>query len=127
MNLFDDLKWRGLIGQTAGENIEEELNKGGLTFYIGVDPTGKSIHAGNLLAFMGAMRLARAGHHPIILVGGATGMIGDPSGKSAERNLLDENTTKDNASRILSQLKKLLPEATFVNNYDWTSTMNVIT
>ena len=127
MNLFEDLKWRGLIGQTAGENIEEELNKGGLTFYIGVDPTGKSIHAGNLLAFMGAMRLAKAGHHPIILVGGATGMIGDPSGKSAERNLLDENTTKDNASRILSQLKKLLPEATFVNNYDWTSTMNVIT
>ena len=127
MNLFDDLKWRGLIGQTAGENIEEAINKGGLTFYIGVDPTGKSIHAGNLLAIIGAMRLARAGHHPIILVGGATGMIGDPSGKNAERNLLDANTTKDNASRINAQLKKLLPDATFVNNYDWVSNMNVIT
>ena len=127
MNLFEDLKWRGLIGQTAGENIEEAINKGGLTFYIGVDPTGKSIHAGNLLAIIGAMRLARAGHHPIILVGGATGMIGDPSGKNAERNLLDADTTKDNASRINVQLKKLLPDAIFVNNYDWVSNMNVIT
>ena len=127
MNLFEDLKWRGLIGQTAGENIEEAINKGGLTFYIGVDPTGKSIHAGNLLAIIGAMRLARAGHHPIILVGGATGMIGDPSGKNAERNLLDADTTKDNASRINAQLKKLLPDAIFVNNYDWVSNMNVIT
>ena len=127
MNLFDDLKWRGLIGQTAGDNIEDAINKGGLTFYIGVDPTGKSIHAGNLLAIIGAMRLARAGHHPIILVGGATGMIGDPSGKNAERNLLDADTTKDNASRINAQLKKLLPDAVFVNNYDWVSNMNVIT
>ena len=127
MNLFEDLKWRGLIGQTAGENIEEALNKGGLTFYMGVDPTGKSVHAGNLLAIIGAMRLARAGHHPILLVGGATGMIGDPSGKNAERNLLDANTTKDNASKILAQLKSLLPDATFVNNYDWVSNMNVIT
>lgn len=127
MNIFDDLKWRGLIGQTAGENIEEALNKGGLSFYIGVDPTGKSIHAGNLLAIIGAMRLERAGHHPIILVGGATGMIGDPSGKNAERNLLDADTTKDNASRILSQLKSLLLNATFVNNYDWVSKMDVIT
>ena len=127
MNLFEDLKWRGLIGQTAGENIEEALNKGGLTFYMGVDPTGKSVHAGNLLAIIGAMRLARAGHHPILLVGGATGMIGDPSGKNAERNLLDANTTKDNASKILAQLKSLLPDATFVNNYDWVSNMNVVT
>lgn len=127
MKLYDDLKWRGLIGQTAGEDIEEALNKGGLTYYLGVDPTGKSVHAGNLLTIMGAMRLSRAGHHPIILVGGGTGMIGDPSGKNAERNLLDADTTKDNASRILNQLKQLLPEATFVNNYDWLSSMNVIT
>lgn len=127
MKLYDDLKWRGLIAQTAGDNIEDALNKGGLTFYLGVDPTGKSVHAGNLLTIIGAMRLARAGHHPILLVGGATGMIGDPSGKNAERNLLDADTTKDNASRILSQLKSLLPDATFVNNYDWVSNMNVIT
>lgn len=127
MNLFEDLKWRGLIAQTAGDDIEDALNKGGLTFYLGVDPTGKSVHAGNLLTIMGAMRLTRAGHHPILLVGGGTGMIGDPSGKNAERNLLDAETTKDNALRILSQLKKLLPEATFVNNYDWLSGMNVIT
>ena len=127
MNLFDDLKWRGLVGQTAGDNIEEALNKGGLSFYIGVDPTGKSIHAGNLLAIIGAMRLERAGHHPIILVGGATGMIGDPSGKNAERNLLDADTTKENASKILAQLKGLLPNATFVNNYDWVSKTDVIT
>ena len=127
MTPFEELKWRGLVGQTAGENIEEAINKGGLTFYLGVDPTGKSIHAGNLLTVMGAMRLERFGHHPIILVGGATGMIGDPSGKSQERNLLDSKTTEENASLILAQLKKLLPGAIFVNNYDWTSKMNVIT
>ena len=126
MNLYEDLKWRGLIAQTAGDDIIDALNKGGLTYYLGVDPTGKSVHAGNLLTIMGAMRLSRAGHHPIILVGGATGMIGDPSGKNAERNLLDEKTTKDNAVDILAQLKKLLPEAIFVNNYDWISSMNVI-
>lgn len=127
MNLYEDLKWRGLIGQYAGEGFIEELNKGGLTFYLGIDPTGKSIHAGNFLTVMGVMRLARAGHKPIIVVGGATGMIGDPSGKSQERNLLDKETTMNNSSSILAQVKKLLPEAEFVNNYDWTSQMDVIT
>ncbi len=127
MTLTEDLKYRGLYGQTAGEDIEDALNKGGLKFYIGVDPTGKSIHAGNLLSILAAKRIANAGHKPYILVGGATGMIGDPSGKSAERNLLDANTTKDNAERIKNQLKKIIPEATFVNNYDWVSSMNVIT
>jgi len=127
MTTFEDLNWRGLIGQTAGEDIVNAINKGGLTFYLGVDPTGKSIHAGNLLTVMGVMRLSKAGHHPIILLGGATGMIGDPSGKSQERNLLDASTVKDNSSKILLQLKKLLPDAIFVNNYDWVSNMNVIT
>ncbi len=127
MNLYEDLKWRGLIGQYAGEGFIDELNKGGLTFYLGIDPTGKSIHAGNFLTVMGVMRLSRAGHKPIILVGGATGMIGDPSGKSQERNLLDKETTMNNSSSILAQVKKLLPEAEFVNNYDWTSNMDVIT
>ena len=127
MNLFDDLKWRGLIGQYAGDDFIDAINKGGLKFYLGIDPTGKSIHAGNLLTVIGAMRLERAGHKPVILVGGATGMIGDPSGKSQERNLLDKETTKNNASSILNQVKELLPNAEFVNNYDWTSTMDVIT
>lgn len=127
MKLYDDLKYRGLIGQTAGENIEEALNKGELTFYLGVDPTGKSIHAGNFLTVMAAMRLMNAGHKPIIVVGGATGIIGDPSGKSQERNLLDIDTAKSNAERIKNQLVKFLPNAIFLNNYDWVSEMNVIT
>ena len=89
MNIYEDLEYRGLIAQTAGEDFKDALNNRQLTFYIGVDPTGKSIHAGNLLSILAAKRLANAGHKPIILIGGATGMIGDPSGKSQERNLLD--------------------------------------
>ena len=127
MKLYEELEWRGLIGQTAGDDIKEALNNGGLSFYIGVDPTGKSIHAGNLLSILAAYRITKAGNKMYILVGGATGMIGDPSGKNAERNLLDAETTKTNASRILNQLKKIFPEAEFVNNYDWVSSMNVIT
>lgn len=127
MTLYEDLKWRGLIGQTAGEDIIDALNNRQLVFYLGVDPTGKSIHAGNLLTVMGVMRIARYGHKPIILVGGATGIIGDPSGKSQERNLLDVSVAQENSSKIKEQISKLLPEATFVNNYDWVSKMNVIT
>jgi len=127
MTLYEDLKWRGLVGQTAGEDIIDALNNRQLVFYLGVDPTGKSIHAGNLLTVMGVMRIARYGHKPIILVGGATGIIGDPSGKSQERNLLDVSVAQENSSKIKEQISKLLPEATFVNNYDWVSKMNVIT
>ncbi len=127
MKLYEDLKWRGLVAQTAGENIEKALDNGGLKFYIGVDPTGKSIHAGNLLSILNAKRIASYGHKPYILIGGATGLIGDPSGKSAERNLQTIEAVKDNASRIKAQIEKIVPEATFVNNYDWTSNMNVIT
>ena len=127
MKLYEELEWRGLIGQTAGDDIKDALNNGGLSFYIGVDPTGKSIHAGNLLSILAAYRITKAGNKMYILVGGATGMIGDPSGKNAERNLLDAETTKTNASKILNQLKKIFPEAEFVNNYDWVSSMNVIT
>jgi len=127
MKLYEDLVWRGLISQTAGEDIEDAVNSGNLTFYLGVDPTGKSVHVGSLLTIMGLVRLARAGHHPVILIGGATGMIGDPSGKSQERNLLDEETTFANSKYIENQIKKLVPEAVFVNNYDWISKMSVIT
>lgn len=126
MKLYDDLVWRGLISQTAGEDIIDALNKGGLTFYLGVDPTGKSIHAGNFLTVMGLIRIARAGHHPIFVVGGATGMIGDPSGKSQERNLLGAKEIEENAKMIKAQLTKLVPDATFVNNYDWINNMTVI-
>ena len=127
MKLYDDLMFRGLVGQTAGDDIIDALNERQLTFYIGVDPTGKSIHAGNLLSILAAKRLANGGHKPIIVIGGATGMIGDPSGKSQERNLLDINTTRSNAEKIKNQIMKIIPEAIFVNNYDWTSTMDVIT
>ena len=127
MKLFEDLKWRGLVGQTAGDDIENALNNEKLGFYIGVDPTGKSIHAGNLLAILNAKRIASYGHKPFILIGGATGLIGDPSGKSAERNLQTVEVAQDNAKRIKAQIQKIVPEAEFVNNYDWVSEMNVIT
>ena len=127
MKLYEDLKWRGLIAQTAGDDIEDALNNGKLSFYIGVDPTGKSIHAGNLLSILNAKRIAQYGHKPYILIGGATGLIGDPSGKNAERNLQTVEAVNENAKRIKFQIEKIVPEATFVNNYDWISSMNVVT
>ena len=113
MKLYEDLKWRGLIAQTAGDDIEDALNNGKLSFYIGVDPTGKSIHAGNLLSILNAKRIAQYGHKPYILIGGATGLIGDPSGKNAERNLQTVEAVNENAKRIKSQIEKIVPEATF--------------
>ena len=124
MNFIEELRWRGMIhDMTPG--TDEQLLKEMTPAYIGYDPTSDSLHIGNLASIMMLVHLQRAGHKPIALVGGATGMIGDPSGKSEERNLLDENVLRYNQECIQGQLEKFLDfdcgknSAEMVNNYDW--------
>lgn len=125
MNLIEELRWRGLI-QDIMPGTEEQLLKERTSGYIGFDPTSDSLHIGSLVPILLLVHLQKAGHKPIALVGGATGMVGDPSGKSQERNLLDETTLQRNLKGIEKQLKKFLDfeagsvtAAEIVNNYDW--------
>lgn len=124
MNLVEELKWRGMLHDVM-PGTEEQLTKEMTIGYVGFDPTAASLHIGNLATIMLLVHLQRCGHKPIALVGGATGMIGDPSGKSAERNLLSEETLRLNQEGIRNQLKKFLNfdsganSAEMVNNYDW--------
>lgn len=124
MSLIQELEARGLI-QDVMPGTEAQLAKEITTGYVGFDPTADSLHVGNLLPITLLMRLQRAGHRPVALVGGATGMIGDPSGKSAERNLLDEETLRHNCQCIEKQLRRFLnfgdgpTSAILLNNYDW--------
>lgn len=125
MNLIEELRWRGMI-QDIMPGTEEQLLKEMTTAYIGFDPTAESLHIGSLVPILLLVHLQKAGHKPLALVGGATGMIGDPSGKSEERNLLDENTLARNVAGIRAQLEKFLDfdgskpnAAEMVNNYDW--------
>lgn len=123
-NLIAELQWRGMI-QDVIPGTEEQLLKEMTTGYVGFDPTSDSLHVGSLLPIMLLVHLQKAGHRPIALVGGATGMVGDPSGKSAERNLLDEESLKKNIDGVSNQLKKFLNfdegenKALLLNNYDW--------
>lgn len=123
-NFIEELKWRGMLHNIM-PGTEEQLLKERTTGYIGFDPTADSLHIGNLVQIMTLVQFQRAGHKPIALVGGATGMVGDPSGKSAERNLLSEDTLRHNESRVKAQLQKFLDfgtgksDAELVNNYDW--------
>ncbi|HEX5001759.1 MAG TPA: tyrosine--tRNA ligase [Bacteroidia bacterium] len=124
MNFVQELTWRGMVHDIM-PGTEELLSKGITNGYIGFDPTADSLHIGNLVPIMILVHFQRAGHKPIALVGGATGMVGDPSGKSEERNLLDETTLRHNESCIKKQLEKFLDfnsgptSAEIVNNYDW--------
>ncbi|MGI6572884.1 MAG: tyrosine--tRNA ligase [Fermentimonas sp.] len=125
MNFVEELRWRDMI-QEIMPNTEEALMKGRMSGYLGIDPTADSLHIGHLVGVMMLRHFQRAGHTPIALVGGATGMIGDPSMKSAERNLLDEETLRHNQEAIKKQLGKFLDfesdipnRAVLVNNYDW--------
>lgn len=125
MNFIEELQWRGMV-HTVMPGTEEQLKKGMTTAYVGIDPTADSLHIGHLVSIMMLRHFQRAGHKPIALVGGATGMIGDPSMKSAERNLLDEETLRHNQESIKAQLAKFLDfesdapnAAELVNNYDW--------
>lgn len=126
MKLYDDLKWRGLIKDVTSPELEEKLNNGGMTFYIGADPTAESLHIGQFPTFLVAERLRRAGHKPIILVGGATGRVGDPRG-TGEREKADIKVIEKNFVKIQAQMKKLFGEDTIVvNNYDWFKDYNYI-
>jgi len=123
--LVEELKWRGMIHDIM-PGTEELLEKEQVTVYVGIDPTADSLHIGHLVGVMMLKRLQHAGHRPIALVGGATGMIGDPSGKSQERNLLDESTLRKNQEALKIQISRFLDfetaasnRALMVNNYDW--------
>lgn len=125
MNLFEELKWRGLIHSVTDEKVIEKVNNGEMTFYLGTDPTGDSLHVGHLLVFIFAKRLEQMGHHPIILIGGATGSIGDPK-PTAERKLLTKEQTEYNAKCLYEQANRLF-HCEMVNNYDWTYNIDILT
>lgn len=125
MDFINELTWRGMV-HTMMPGTDEQLRKEMTTAYLGIDPTADSLHIGHLCGVMMLRHLQRCGHKPIVLVGGATGMIGDPSGKSAERNLLDEETLRHNQEAIKNQLRRFIDfdsdapnSAEMVNNYDW--------
>lgn len=123
-NFIEELKWRGMIHDMM-PGTEAQLGKEITGGYIGFDPTADSLHIGNLVQIMSLVHFQRCGHKPYALVGGATGMVGDPSGKSAERNLLSEEVLRHNQARVHAQLQKFLDfgsglnAAEMVNNYDW--------
>ena len=125
MNLIEELRWRGML-QDIMPGTEEQLNKEQTSAYIGFDPTADSLHIGSLVPILLLVHLQKAGHKPYALIGGATGMVGDPSGKSEERNLLSEDILKHNQAAVKKQLEKFLDfneskpnAAVMVNNYDW--------
>ncbi len=124
MTFFEDLKWRGLIKDISSPKIEELLNNGGVTFYIGTDPTGDSLHIGHFSSFLMATRLKRAGHHPILLIGGATGQIGDPK-PTTERPMITKEAVNHNVEALTNQVKKIFGFE-IVNNYDWSKDINFI-
>ncbi len=132
MNFVEELRWRGMIHDMM-PGVEELFKEGVVTAYVGIDPTADSLHIGHLVSVMAMIHMQRCGHRPIILVGGATGMIGDPSGKSQERNLLDEATLRHHQEGIKTQLMKLIDftsetpnTAVMVNNYDWMKEMGFL-
>lgn len=124
MKLFEELKWRGLINDVTSPELEEKLNAGGMTFYIGTDPTGDSLHIGHYSSLLCAKRLKEHGHHPLMLVGGATGFIGDPKA-TGERNMLTKEVLQHNYECLSKQIEALFGFE-MVNNLDWTKDLSVI-
>jgi tyrosyl-tRNA synthetase len=131
-DLLDDLKWRGLLAQTTDEQVLREALKKPITLYLGTDPTAPSIHVGNLVPLLVMRRFQLAGHHPILLVGGATGLVGDPSGRNDERSLNDSTVVEQWVNRIKVQLSQFMDfesaknPATMANNLDWTAPLSTI-
>ncbi|MFM8710421.1 MAG: tyrosine--tRNA ligase, partial [Sphingomonadales bacterium] len=132
MHLLDELSWRGMIHDIM-PGTREQLDREMTTGYIGFDPTADSLHIGSLVPILLLVHFQRAGHKPIALVGGATGMVGDPSGKNEERNLLTEEVLQHNAAGVKAQLERFLNfdttlanAAELVNNYDWFKTISFI-
>ncbi len=133
MELLKDLDWRGITyQQTDAEGLEKQLEKESISIYCGIDPTADSMHIGHLLPFLTLRRFQNAGHRPLVLVGGATGLIGDPSGKSEERKLQTVEAIQENVACIKVQLESIFDfqgenGAVIVNNYDWIGSMDVVT
>lgn len=126
MKFFDELKWRGLIKDISSPDLEKKLNEESITFYWGTDPTADSLHLGHYSSLVTAKRLAKKGHKPILLVGGATGLIGDPR-PTAEREIISYETVEKNLKGISNQVSKLFDgNVTIVNNYDWTKDCSFI-
>ena len=126
MTLFEELKWRGLIKDTAGEDLEKIINGCDATFYWGTDPTADSLHIGHYSSLITVKRLANRGHHPILLVGGATGLIGDPR-PTAEREIISYEKVEKNFEGIKKQVTDIFHgNVDVVNNYDWTKDINVL-
>ena len=124
MKLYDELVWRGLIENVTDPVLEEKINNGGLTFYIGTDPTGDSLHIGHYSTFSMATRLKKGGHNPILLVGGATGLIGDPK-PTAERPMITKELLEHNYKKLRKQVEDVFGFEV-VNNYDWSKDINFI-
>ena len=128
MTLYEELKWRGLIKDEAGDDIKDIINSCNKTFYWGTDPTADSLHIGHYSSLIMAKRLAKAGHHPILLVGGATGMIGDPR-PTAEREIISKETVFHNYECLKKQVESIFGKdlgVEVVNNYDWTKDMTIL-
>lgn len=124
MKIYDELVWRGLIKDISSPELEKKLNEGGMTFYIGTDPTGDSMHIGHFSSFLIATRLKRAGHNPILLIGGATGLIGDPK-PNAERAMITYEEVNKNVEALTKQAKCIFGFEV-VNNYDWSKDINFV-
>ena len=124
MNIYEDLVYRGLIKDISSPDLKEKLNNGGLTFYIGTDPTGDSMHIGHFSSFLIATRLKKAGHNPILLIGGGTGLIGDPK-PNAERKMISYEEVEKNVAALTKQAKDIFGFEV-VNNYDWLKDINFI-
>ncbi|USS93131.1 tyrosine--tRNA ligase [Fructilactobacillus ixorae] len=130
MNIIEDLQWRGAINQqTDAAGLEATINEHPIDLYCGVDPTGDSMHIGHLIPFMIMERFARDGHHPYIVIGGATGSIGDPSGRKTERQLQTKEQVEKNVAALTAQMKHLFgnnSNISIVNNYDWTKDVTLL-
>ena len=124
MTFFEELQWRGLVQDISSPDLIDKLNEGGLTFYIGTDPTADSMHIGHYSSFLISKRLAQHGHHPLLLVGGATGMIGDPK-PDAERPMITKEEVDHNIKGLTEQAERIFGFEV-VNNWDWTKDINVI-
>ena len=124
MTLYEDLKWRGLIKDISSPDLEKKLNEGGLTFYIGTDPTADSLHVGHLSSFLISKRLKDAGHNPILLVGGGTGLIGDPR-PTTERAMISKEAVEHNFECLKKQVEKIFGFKV-VNNFEWLGKINIL-
>ncbi|MBR2840405.1 MAG: tyrosine--tRNA ligase [Bacilli bacterium] len=126
MKLYEELKWRGLIKDEAGDDLKDKLDNEKVTFYWGTDPSADSLHIGHYSSLLTAKRLAKRGHHPILLIGGATGMIGDPR-PTSEREIQSKEVIKENTLKIKKQVEDIFDgNVEVVNNYDWTKDINIL-